>query len=363
MDFLKEIALMLFEQISLMRSNSQQEEPAYKQAMVDFAEVKVALGVLKVGTRTLSQKEGPAKLTFINSARVGSNDYPCVKMPSMLIRATDDSTEVKLSDLTLLVSSMKSGGKFCTRLLPTYGPDGCEAIGCCWSPIEDESRCCPDCAEALEADFVEDDSVYVCHPKYYLKYSLLLKKFEAHVMAERLQAGPVDELPLFPTVYEEDDHADAARTKMEASSGATPLKRAVDAALLVSGGINSGSGGAASMYGDSEGFGMAQDDFDAGGQIDATSDLLDALFQPEELATFLESASPAHKQDMEKLAQVVKTGRTQVLALNKQLKVQDLSPAAAKQIVKDVTALLAHNTAVIGLDAAIPRLVGADPSY
>ena len=145
MQALKDLATKMCTEISEMRSTSvEPTNPSYIEAMGEFAAVKVALGVLRVGTRTI-QKDSKPFLTFTRSARVGNSDYACVKKPTMLIRAVDDNSEVELKELTLMVSSGMTGGKFCCRLLPTYGPHGVEAIGCCWSPIEEGADCCDDC--------------------------------------------------------------------------------------------------------------------------------------------------------------------------------------------------------------------------
>jgi hypothetical protein len=149
MQHLKDLALEEFTAISTMKSKSVDKgAEAYVNAVAALSAIKVALGVLKVGTRT-RQIDGELALTFTSSVRVGANAYPCVKTPERLVRSSDgDDTEVPLKELTLMVSSCRAGGKFCCRLLPTCGSHGEEAMGCCWSPIEDGGDRFADCVDS-----------------------------------------------------------------------------------------------------------------------------------------------------------------------------------------------------------------------
>ena len=174
---------------------------------------------------------------------------------------------------------------------------------------------------------MDQKAVYVCHPLYYLKYHHLLPNWEPHVIAELLGAGPVDELPFFPPVYDEDNESESDRVREESATGATPLKTAVAALVVASGGSNTFAGGP-SGGGAPDGFGMDQFNFsrvDAGGLIDAQSALLDDMLPAEELVAFLETASPLHKREMEEIAQVVKVGRAQLAHLHKALKMTHIN--------------------------------------
>ena len=165
MQHLKDLALKEFTGISLLKSKSvDKADGAYVNAVAVLSSIKVALGVLKVGTRT-REIEGEMVLTFIQSARVGANQYPWVKTPELLIKSSDgDDTEVPLKELTLMVSSRQTGGKFCCRLLPSCGSQGGEAMGCCWSPIEDGGDRCADCVDSEGGIYLDQNAVYVCHP-------------------------------------------------------------------------------------------------------------------------------------------------------------------------------------------------------
>jgi hypothetical protein len=129
MQYLKDLALKAVTAISVMISKSvDNADEAYVNAVAVLSSLKVALGVLKVGTRT-RQIEGELALAFTSSARVGANTYPCVKTPELWIMSSDgDDTEVPLKELTLMASSRQAGGKFCCRLLPTCGSQGEGAI-------------------------------------------------------------------------------------------------------------------------------------------------------------------------------------------------------------------------------------------
>ena len=89
MQYLKDLALEEFTAISTMKSRSvDKADEAYVNAVAALSAIKVALGVLKVGTRT-REIEDEMVLTFIQSARVGANMYPCVKTPELLIKSSD----------------------------------------------------------------------------------------------------------------------------------------------------------------------------------------------------------------------------------------------------------------------------------
>ena len=355
MQYLKDLALEEFTAISTMKSKSVDKgAEAYVNAVAALSAIKVALGVLKVGTRT-REIEGETVLTFIQSARVGANQYPWVKTPELLIKSSDgDDTEVPLKELTLMVSSRQTGGKFCCRLLPSCGSQGGEAMGCCWSPIEDGGDRCADCLDSEGGIYLDQKAVYVCHPLYYLKYHLLLPNLEPHVIAELLGAGPVGELPFFPPVYDEDNETESDRVKAETAADATPLKTAVAALHVASGGSNTFAG-RPSVGGTSEGFGMDPFDFDAGGLIDAQSALLDDMLPAEELVAFLETASPLHKREMEEIAQVVKVGRAQLAHLHKALKMTHINADEKRRLGQQVTELLASNTQLVGRSMRLYR--------
>ena len=78
MQYLKDLALEEFTAISTMKSKSvDKADEAYVNAVAALSSIKVALGVLKVGTRT-RQIEDEMVLAFTKSARVGANMSPCV---------------------------------------------------------------------------------------------------------------------------------------------------------------------------------------------------------------------------------------------------------------------------------------------
>jgi hypothetical protein len=346
MQFLKETATEQSTKIYALRAkDKEQTQPELKRVLADLAEVKVALGALCVSTRTVKVEDVPV-LNFVKSPRQGKHPYLSLNSPHTLIRSADGSEEVEISALTLVVSSTELGSRFCCRLMPTCGPHNEEAMGCCGNPIEAEEMCCMDCMNDVGGKYLEADVVYLCHPKFLLKFSYALSKYEAHVICELQDAGPVAKLPFLPAVFEADYTPESERSIIEERKGATPLKVAV-AAIKNSGAFRSGGLNATPTNFEGGSFGMPADEFDPTALIDGHAHLFDdVLLAADDMAVFFEAATPEHKKGMEDIANAVKIGKAQIAALTKAMKLPHLPEGAMKKHVHDMSLLVAENSAL-----------------
>ena len=95
-----------------------------------------------------------------------------------------------------------------------------------------------------DCKFLELEGVYLAHPDQLLNYTFQIGSgVEAHVIAQILKAGPVGKLPIPPKVYPDTEEPSSERSQCEISRGATPIKKAAQAASQVSGASSGVAGG------------------------------------------------------------------------------------------------------------------------
>ena len=351
LDLLKQEILSVHVNMQQLKLGGEEKQAEFDAAQAHFVELRSGLGVLKTAIKFDSDKDGVETLVFRDASRAGKSKYEFLCNPDRLVDALDGDAAAPLSSLRLMISTRGLKSTSCLCILPTDGPTGQDAMGCCWNPKEESEPFCKECTLTEDPSGLARGFIYLVHVEKLCNYTFKIESdVEAQVISHILEAGSVDTLPIPPRVYPDTALSTSERSQEEVTRKATPIKKAAQAASHKvetwnsqtggsSGGLRLGASGA--------------DEFDPAILDDLALNTEKHLLSPSDLQDWLQAVSPAHGRELREIQELMKVARAQILALQKQLKHPSLTPHSTKSVMASMNSMLMNQTSLVSRQMAL----------